>query len=133
LDYGYFDVLKEDSEEYFGQTSIRLDLLIPKYLMFCTKNGLRSGNIREEVPVLNRFQLKLEYRESNNTVAYTNLRWRTSFEKIYDSEKKNEKYMEDGKKEINHIKKFIKMYLFKCSFDTDFVLATELQERYDRY
>jgi hypothetical protein len=101
--------------------------------MFCTKNGLTVRNIMEEVPVLNRFQLELEYRESNKTVAYTNLRWRTSFETVYDSENKNEKHEEDGKKEINHIKKFIKMYLFKCSFDTDFVLATELQERYDQY
>jgi hypothetical protein len=135
VDKGHFTLLKEDSEEYVGQTSIRLDLFVPKYLVFCTKNGLTATNIRKNEKVLKRFKVKLEYRESNQTVAYTNMRWKTNFEIIEHSEKK--KNAKDGKKidkkEKNNIKNFVNLYLLKCSFDTDFVLATDLLERYDRY
>jgi hypothetical protein len=105
--------------------------------MFCTKNGLTARDIKEEVKVLAKFGIKLEHKESNKTAAYTNLRWRTNFEKFNDNEKKNEKLKENAKKGenkgANNVKKFIKVYLVKCSFDTDFVLANVLQERYDQY
>jgi hypothetical protein len=125
VDEGCFDSMKEDSEKCFEQTSIRLDLLVPKYLMFCTKHGLAPLSIKEEEKILKRYQLKLKYKERNNAFSYTNLRWRTDLEKVNDTG--------DDKKVTNHIKKFIKINLYKCTYETDYILVTELQERYDQY
>jgi hypothetical protein len=112
-------------------------LLVAKYLRFCTINGLAARNIKKEVKVLAKFGIKLEYKESYTTVAYTNLRWGPKVEETNDSDKKNAKHAEDGKKEgtkeINYIKKFSKMYLLKSTFDSDFIMVSELQERYSQY
>ena len=51
-DEGHFPSSKDESEEQFQQTSIRLDVLVPKYLEFCTKYGLRAKSLEESKDTL---------------------------------------------------------------------------------
>ena len=80
-DSSRFTNITEESEHYFQQTSIRLDLLQSKYLEFCTKNGYRSTNIEKQTATLEMFNLKIEKSSSSDTHAYLKIRWKTNFEK----------------------------------------------------
>ena len=76
-----FTNITEESEQYFGETSIRLDLLKVKYLEFCTKNGYKSMDIEKQVETLKTYNLKIEKNSSSATYAYLRIRWKTNFEK----------------------------------------------------
>lgn len=130
-----FRKLKDDSENYLDQTSIRLDILEPIYLNFCTKYGLKPKRIDEEHKLLKRYNLKLKYVQSNKTKAYVKIRWKTNFEKAKGGEpsKPLEVSGNQDKEENNQIVKFIESEIVFSEFDSDFILLTELQKTYDAY
>jgi hypothetical protein len=135
-DYSHFDKLKEDSEDYFEQTSIRLDVFVPIYLSFCTKNGLRSRSVLRDVSTLKSHKIKVTYQEGFFTQAYTNIRWKTYHEKVKSDQALKLQYIASGTdedKEQDSVIKFIESECVKSDFDTDFILVSELLLKYDQF
>ena len=79
-DASYFSSLI-NSEIEETSISIRLDEIIPTYLAFCTKYGLKIRSIEEEQKVLKENGLKLKYFENSPTSVFVNIRWKTYSEK----------------------------------------------------
>ena len=130
----HFPKWKLASEGSWRSTSIRLDLLQPSYLEFCTKEGLKPRQIEEEIPIIKEFNLKLEYKIDTSTDAYTHIRWKTPLEKLDDIEQKNIAKSEGVKEdEANIIAKFLLAECAKSSFKRDFILIEDLKFRYDGF
>jgi hypothetical protein len=84
----HFPKWKLVSENFFNTISVRLDLLQPKYLEYCTKEGLKPRHIEDEIATIDEFNLWIEWRIDTSTDAYTHIRWKTPLEKFDESEAK---------------------------------------------
>ena len=130
----HFPQWKLVSEGSRRSTSIRLDLLQPSYLEFCTKEGLKPKQIEEEVNVIKEFNLRLDYKIDTSTDAYTHIRWKTPLEKLDDIQQKNTVSSHGVKEdEANIIAQFLIAECAKSSFKRDFILIEDLKFRYDRF
>ena len=85
-------------------------MLVPKYLEFCTKHGLRVRTLEESKDTLNEFNLKIVHKDNKATDAYINIRWKTHQEKNKsDQEIKLEKMKEaDSTNKEVHLSNIIK-------------------------
>jgi hypothetical protein len=127
----HFPEWKLKNASFYKYTSIRLDLLEPVYLEFCTKEGLKPKTIEEELKILNEFNLKLEWKIDNTTDAYKNIRWKSPLEKI--DEAVSTKLASKKNKTENLITQFLLAECRKSTFDKDFILTNELKEKYDSF
>jgi len=134
----YFPKWKLVSENFFNNVSVRLDLLEAKYLEYCTKEGLKPRSIEDEEQVIRDFNLRLEWKIDTSTDAYTNMRWKTPLEKLEEAEQRNSSGRGKDSKIVigeneNIISKFLVSECSKSSFSRDFILVSELKQRYDLF
>ena len=134
----HFPKWKLVSDNFFKSISVRLDLLQPRYLEYCTKEGLKPRAIDEEVAIIDEFNLRLEYKIDTSTDAYTHLRWKTPLERLDEAETKKIAGSSTGGPQVNGsedniILKFLASQCKKSGFKRDYILITELKERYDSF
>ena len=135
---GHFPKWKLVSENFWPSISVRMDLLEARYLEFCTKEGLKPKPIEEETEILRDFNLSIDWKIDTSTDAYTHVRWKTPLEKFEEIQLK--KSSDEGKdigllkgEQENVISKFLNAECAKSSFKRDFILISELKERYDDF
>ena len=134
----HFPKWKLASENFWSSISVRMDLLEARYLEFCTKEGVKPKPIEEETQVMKDFNLSLEWKIDTSTDAYTHIRWKTPLEKFEEVEMKKSSGKKDGDgiikgQEENVISKFLNAECAKSSFKRDFILISDLKDRYDNF
>jgi hypothetical protein len=108
----HFPKTKLENEEFFNSVSIPISKLNDFYQTYCTRHGLKTKNIREEVKIIEEYKLEVHEKIDKSTVAYTNIRWKKS------SEKKNniKRDMNEEAEEASCIKMFLQDECIKSKF-----------------
>ena len=133
----HFIEYKLSSEQYYMDVSTRIDLLNRKYIEYWTKEGLRPRLIEKEKELLNEFNLELEFKSDSSTDSYTNIKWKTVDEKLLNDEVNaidsfNSNHSSIGNVE-NSVIKFLEAEWSKSSFKSDFILVSDLNEKYNKF
>ena len=133
----HFTEYKLSSDQCYMEVSTRIDLLNNKYIEYWTKEGLRPRQIKEEERILKEFNLELEFKSDSSTDSYSYIKWKTFDEKLskikaeYINKKDNKmKNIEELK---NPLIEFLNSECIKSSFKSDFILVSDLIEKYNQF
>jgi hypothetical protein len=81
--------------------------------------------------------LKIETRENTATEAFTNIRWKTRYEKYYEttaaSKKKINFLDQDDEEELTPLADFLNLECKPSVLKNDFILVKDLVEEYQKY
>ena len=131
----HFKKSKLSSESYLNNISTRIDLLTNKYIEFWTKEGYKPRQIEEEIELLKEYNLEIYIRSDSFTNTYVNIRWKTVNEKLLNNQnfRLNKSNLNRENKKFNSILTFLESECIATSFKSDFILVSEVLERYDEF
>ena len=139
IDKEDFSEIRKDSEYFFEHTSVELRVFVSKYLEHCTKHGFKYVDVETQADTFKSFNLQIVSKENSATSAYLKIRWKSLQEKIKSEihgnpeEQKVKNEQESEEEERNSIEDFLNSECVPSEYKTDYILSSQLVERYELY